>query len=106
MLCLPLGHAQKAAAAELCLLTEHSNIPPLEEAMTLPEAGRQRQAFALRVELLAKMSQYTSFRSLIQKHEGLHTGRFAIIGHVGGGAEAGLVGLFCFLACMTRRAME
>lgn len=52
------------------------------------------------------MSQYTSFGPLIQQHGGLHTGRFAIIGGVGGGAEAGLVGLFSFLACMMRHAME
>lgn len=52
------------------------------------------------------MSQYRSTECPTPKHEGLHTGRFAIIGHVGGGAEAGLVGLLSVLACMTRHVME
>ena len=103
---LPAGQTQKAAAAGLWQPTRYLSIPPLEEAETPREAGRRRRAFALQVELLPKMSQYGSDRPPIQKLEGLHTGRFAIIGHVGGGAETGLVGLFCFLACMTRHVME
>ena len=105
-MCLPAGHTQMAAAAGLWQSTKYLSVPPLEEAETPGEAERRQQAFAPPVELLPQISQHSSDRHAIQKLEGLHKGRFSIIGHVGGGAETGLVGFFCFLACMTRHVME